>query len=574
MGSKVNAGIGAPLHRRLGRCSTRAGLSARGMLGGMNTEPRVLVLGGGPAGAAAARLLAQWGHEVVVVERAAGGGRGGSRPKPGHAPAAQSLAESPAAQSLAESLPPSTRKILAATGLLGVVEAGGFLANTGNTALWGGEGRRDDFAGGAAGFHVLRSRFDRVLREAAVEAGAEIVGGVARMPRRDGEGEGWRVEAALDGGGRAEIVPGWVLDCTGRAGVLARRYRVMETGAPTLAVVRRYRNDGGWDNVEPTHALVESFGRGWAWSVPTSTDERHVAVMVDPRLEAVMEGAADLSTAFEAEIADTALMSSITNPAVPVADAWAVTASMYTSSEFAPGRAFLVGDAASFADPMSSYGVKKALASAWLAAVAVNTSVRAPELAGTAAAFFSRRERAMYGSLREGLASQVSGTGPGGAGETVGEGAAEGFWEKRARWLADRPEEAADANSPDGPGAEELRDDAEVRAAFHALRLGSGRLRIGLRETVECPLVIGNRIRMAPALVTRRFPSGVRYFRDVDLLRVVHLAPGCANPGVLFETYTEWAAREDLPPVDLGNFISVIALLVADGVLVPGGGGT
>lgn len=517
----------------------------------MTTEPQVLILGGGPAGAAAARLLAQWGLEVVVVERAALG-RGG-----------------PGAPSLAESLPPSTRKILAATGLLGVVEAGGFHPNGGNTALWGGEGRRDDFAGGATGFHVLRSRFDRVLREAAVAAGAEIARGVARMPERDGGGGGWRVAVALDGGGSAEIVPGWVLDCTGRAGVLARRYRVPESDAPTLAVVRQYRKEGGWDSVDSAHALVESFGRGWAWSVPNSGEERHVAVMVDPRLQAVMEGAADLSTAFDAEIADTALMSSITKPAVPTGDAWAVTASMYTSSEFAPGRALLVGDAASFADPMSSYGVKKALASGWLAAVAVNTAIRAPELAATAGEFFGRRERAMYRSLREGLANQVEGTGRGGA-EAAGR---DGFWEKRARWLADRSEDAGDGNTPDGPDAETLRDDPEVRAAFHALRLGSGRLRIGSRKTLERPLVIGNRIRMAPALATPRFPDGVRYFRDVDLLRVVHLAPGCRNPGVLYESYQEWAAREDLSPVDLADFIGVVALMVADGVLVPGAGG-
>ncbi len=547
----------------------------------MTTDPQVLVLGGGPAGAAAARLLALWGVKVVVVEREVGGGAG-------HRAGARRRA---AAQSLAESLPPSTRKILAATGLLGVVEAGGFHPNGGNTALWGGEGRRDDFAGGATGFHVLRSRFDRVLREAAVEAGAEMVGGVARMPERDVEGEGWRVVVALDGGGRAEIVPGWVLDCTGRAGVLARRYRLMEAGAPTLAVVRRYRKEGGWSNVDPAHALVESFDRGWAWSVPTSNEERHVAVMVDPRLQALMEGAADLSSAFEAEIANTALMSSITRPAVPTGEAWAVTASMYTSSEFAPGRALLVGDAASFADPMSSYGVKKALASGWLAAVAVHTAIRTPELAGVATEFFGRREREMYRSLREGLAVQVAGTQAGGAdadeqeAETAtrptGSGtrsrtasAPDAFWEKRARWLTDRPEDDGDPNAPDGPDTETLRDDPEVRAAFHALRLGSGRLRIGARSTTERPLVIGNRIRMAPALVTPRFPGGVRYFRDVDLLRVVRLAPGCRNPGVLFETYSEWAAREDRPPVDLANFIGVVALMIADGVLVPGGGGT
>ncbi len=541
----------------------------------MTTEPEVLILGGGPAGAAAARLLAQWGLDVVVVERSAAGREPVGPPQP-PAPRAESggtgpsPGKNPDAQSLAESLPPSTRKVLAATGLLGVVEAGGFHPNGGNTALWGGEGRRDDFAGGATGFHILRSRFDELLREAAAAAGAEIVRGVARLPEQVAKLREWRVEVVLDGGKHVEVRPAWMLDCTGRAGVLARRHRVLESEAPTLAVVRRYRSESGWGNVDAAHALVESFERGWAWSVPTSECERHVAVMLDPELRAVTEGAADLSAAFEAEIADTALMRSITNAAVPVADAWAVTASMYTSSAFALDGALLVGDAASFVDPMSSYGVKKALASAWLAAVTVNTAIRTPELADDAADFYSRREREMYRSLRDELAAQVSGTG--GEGTTVPGTSVpgDGFWDRRAHWLADRPHAAGDANSPDGPDAEALRDDPEVRAAFHALRLGSGRLHGGCRSTVERLLVIGNRMRMVPALVTPRFPCGVRYFRDVDLLRVVHLATGSANPGVLYESYAEWAAREDLPPVDLANFIGVIALLIADGVLVPG----
>ncbi|MDE2874593.1 MAG: tryptophan 7-halogenase [Gemmatimonadota bacterium] len=514
----------------------------------MTNEPEVLILGGGPAGSAAAGLLARWGLGVVVVERALGGG--------GVAGADE--------QSLAESLPPSTRKVLAATGLLGVVEAGGFQPNGGNTALWGGEGRRDDFAGGATGFHVLRGRFDGLLREVAVGAGAEVVGGVARLPERVGDGEGWGVEVVLDGGDRVGFRPGWLLDCTGRAGVLARRHRVPETAAPTLAVIRRHENAAGWPNVDPTHALVESFERGWAWSVPTSERERHVAVMLDPELHAVMEDAEDLAAAFEAEVARTSLMRSITTPARPVGRAWAVTASMYTSSTFADGRALLVGDAASFVDPMSSYGVKKALASGWLAAVAVNTAIRDAEMAETAVEFFGRREQAMYRALRGGLAEHVAETGGGERNDV--------FWERRAEWLADHAGTAVDPNSPDGPDAVALRDDPEVRAAFHALRLGSGRLRAGRRDTVERPLVFGNRLRMAPALVTPRFPEGVRYFRDIDLLRIVHLAAASRNPGALYESYSEWAAREGLPPVDLANFIGVVALLVADGVLVPGGG--
>lgn len=461
-------------------------------------------------------------------------------------------------QSLAESLPPSTRKVLAATGLLGVVEAGGFQPNGGNTALWGGEGRRDDFAGGATGFHVLRARFDELLRESAAAGGAEIVQGVARLPERRGEGEGWRVEVVPDGGTRAVLRPAWILDCTGRAGVLARRHRILETAAPTLAVIRRYEHESGWSNVDPAHALVESFGRGWAWSVPTSDRERHVAVMLDPELHAVMKGAPDLTAAFKAEIANTSLMRSITTSARAVGDAWAVTASMYTSSTFALDHALLVGDAASFVDPMSSYGVKKALASAWLAAVTVNTAVRTPEMAATAVEFFSDREGEMYRALRGGLAPHVAETG------------SDPFWERRAEWLADQPDTAPDPNAPDGPDADTLRNDPEVRDAFHALRLGSGRLRAGRHHTVDRPLVIGNRIRMAPALVTTRFPEGARYFRDVDLLRVARFAPVSENPGALYESYADWAAREDLPPVDLANFIGVVALLVAEGVLVPG----
>ncbi len=536
----------------------------------MSASPEVLVLGGGPAGAAAARLLAGWGHEVVIVERAAGasggdsagGGRGGEG-QPGSEGRVR-RAEA-AAQTLAESVPPSTRKVLAATGMLGVVEAGDFMPNRGNTALWDGEGRRDDFARGATGFHVERSRFDALLRGAAEGAGAVVMRGIARLPQRSGDGGGWRVEVVRGEGRVVTIGPRWLLDCTGRTGVIARRYRVLESAAPTLALVRRYRNDTGWENVESAHALVESFSGGWAWSVPTSERERHVALMVDPSLGTLGGGygsgpAADLARAFAAGIAETSLMRSVTRAARAVSDPWAVAASMYSSTRYALDGALLVGDAASFIDPMSSVGVKKALASAWLAAVTVHTALRTPELATLATGFYSDREDRIYRSLRGELATQV--------GDSAHAWA--DFWEHRRRWLADAPHAAAEANAPEGPDAATLRDDPEVRSAFHALRLGSGRLRPAERRTVEIAAVIGNRIRPVPALATPRFPHGVRFFRDVDLLRVVHLAAGAPNPGALYESYTEWAAREDLPPVDLANFIGVVALLIADGVLEPG----
>ena len=526
-------------------------------------EPDVLVLGGGPAGCAAARLLAAWGLDVVLVERSLGT-RGGAA----------------AGRGLAESLPPSARKPLAATGLLSVVESAGFHPNTGNTALWNGEQRSDGFGAGRTGFHVDRARFDRLLRESAARAGAKVARGAARPPEQDRDG-GWVVQVEWgpsgDGPGErrstsSELRPKWLLDCTGRTGVLARRNRTLEHEVPTLAVVRRYESlagDDGWPAIEPGHALAESFDRGWAWSVPTSDRERHVALMLDPELHPVMTDAPDLSAAIEAEVAATCLIRQVVQGGRPVGEAWAVAASMYSSSSVADGRALLVGDAASFVDPMSSYGVKKALASAWLAAVVVRTAIGDPAMEGAAVRLYCQREREMYMALRDGLADQVQGQGVPRAGPLAAQvGSLPSFWERRAAWLADRGGPATEL-VPGSAAGTRLRDDPGVVAAFQELRAGSGLLRTGTRRTVERPMVVGNRIVMAPALVTKRFPDGVRYLHDVDLLRVAQMAPTGGDPGLLFEKYAAWAAQEGVPPVELADFLGTLAVLVADGVLAP-----
>ena len=539
------------------------GLTGRGDGGVPGAEPDVLVMGGGPAGCAAARLLAVWGLDVVLVERSLGTRGGGA-----------------AGRGLAESLPPSARKPLAATGLLSVVESAGFHPNTGNTALWNGEQRSDGFGAGRTGFHIDRARFDRLLRESAASAGAKVARGAVRPPEQGRDG-GWVVQVEWgprgDGPGdrrstSSKLRPKWLLDCTGRTGVLARRNRTLEHEAPTLAVLRRYESlagDDGWPAIEPGHALAESFDRGWAWSVPMSDRERHVALMLDPELHPVMADAPDLSAAIETEVAATRLIRQVVQGGRPVGEAWAVAASMYSSSSAADGRALLVGDAASFVDPMSSYGVKKALASAWLAAVVVRTAIGDSAMEGAAVRLYCQREREMYMALRDGLADQVQGQGVPLAGPLAAQvGSPPSFWERRAAWLADRGGPATEL-VPGSAAGTRLRDDPGVVAAFRELRAGSGLLRAGTRRTVERPMVVGNRIVMAPALVTGRFPDGVRYLHDVDLLRVAQMAPTGGDPGLLFEKYAAWAAQEGAPPVELADFLGTLAVLVADGVLAP-----
>src|SRR3954469_19007806 len=114
----------------------------------------VVVIGGGPAGSAVGRLLAKRGHSVLQLTRPSDPGRG-----------------------LAESLPPSSRKVLAAVGMLDVVDAGGFLPTTGNTVWWGA--RAGDIEGFSAaddahGYQVFRPAFDQLLLESAAAAGVAV----------------------------------------------------------------------------------------------------------------------------------------------------------------------------------------------------------------------------------------------------------------------------------------------------------------------------------------------------------------------------------------------------------------
>ncbi len=221
---------------------------------------------------------------------------------------------------------------------------------------------------------------------------------------------------------------------------------------------------------------------------------------------------------------------------------WGFDASMYSSTRYADGNMLLVGDAASFIDPLSSAGVKKALASAWLAAVAAHTAIRTPSMRGAAFDFFNAREDEMYRQFRL-LTRRFFADAAGGH--------AHPFWTDRSGPL----DEEAGAGQA---------DDGEVRAAFErirsapalALRLGDG-VRIE-----ERPAVSGLEIVMEPRLIPSEGP-GARYLFDVDLIALAELAPGCTDAGELFDAYLRRSA-----PVALPDFLRALAAAVANGWLV------
>jgi hypothetical protein len=327
-----------------------------------------------------------------------------------------------------------------------------------------------------------------------------------------------------------------------------------------MALVGEWERPGGWGGelADATHTLVESHGGGWAWSVPVSAARRQVTVMVDPGLTA-LGGRSGLAEVYRAELSRTAHLRETVRGATPVGRPWARDASGYAALCAASDGVLLVGDAASFVDPLSSYGVKKALASAWLAAVVVNTALTDAALAAPALALYEARERAMYEALRARtavLAREAADAHP------------SGYWEGRsgAEDAADDPASGTRGGASE-PDVAALRQDPEVRAAFHEIRARpSLRLRAGGGARRERrPVVRGNLVVLEDHLVGSAFRDGVRWLRGVDLVALADLAAAHDQVPALYEAYVRAA-----PAVPLPDFLGALAVLVGKRVLDPG----
>lgn len=453
-----------------------------------------LILGGGPAGATAARLLAQWGHSVAIA----------TGPATRH--------------SMAECLPPSTHKVFRFLGIEEAVADAGFFRTEGNTVWWGGSRRRVEPYPEGSGYQVLRRDFDRLLLGLAEAAGARVLTGSAPRPRAR-----------------------FTLDCSGRAGVLARAYRIRPGNARTVALCGVWRSDAGWRLPDASHTLVEAYGDGWAWSVPLSRTVRHVAFMVDPVETKLLRGRG-LAPLYKAEFTKTRAFRRIFARASMTSAPWGRDASPYTSRQFSGPGFLLAGDAGSCIDPLSSFGVKKAMVSAWTGAVTAHTVLRKPEMREIALRFFDERERQVY----EGYRKQASGWSRRAAMEE-----AQPFWGSRGEFGE--------------PAAAAALDEARVRAALQALReKPSIRLCRGDGVTTTRRAgIAGREVVLRDALLGPGAGESLDFIANVDVCRLVEVAPHHRQVPDLFEAYNRAAA-----PVELPHFLTALSSLVAAGVLV------
>ncbi|MDX1395674.1 MAG: tryptophan 7-halogenase [Gemmatimonadota bacterium] len=504
----------------------------------------VVVIGAGPAGTACAGMLADRGHDVALV----------TRPEP------------PAAE-LAESIPASARRLMDEVGVLDAVDAADFHPNGGNTVWWAGRPERSEpFAEGLRGVHVDRAGLEAVLRARAAERGVRVLADAPVRSVSPLGADGWQAVA-----GDRTLRASWLVDASGRAGVLARGARTDDRATGTLALIGRWRIEGARDQPDTTHTWIESHADGWVWSVPLTADTRCVTAMLDPRRSETERGP-DPGATLETEIVRAPAIAARLTDAVRLGEATACPASLYTTGAFTVERALVAGDAGSFIDPLSSYGVKKAFASGWLAAIAVHTSITDESMWEAAFAYFDAREREVYRRYRalsvpffeeaaetygtefwtaRAAAARRAATGEG-AGSAIDAGAIDAA-----------PIDPADALAAD-VDADARVGDLDVREAYEEIRRRPGVQLVPGRtlEKTTRPLVRGDRIVLADHLSSGRLARPVRYVRHVDLVTLVELAPRYDQVPDLFEAYERRATRVELP-----DFLGALAFAVGKGFL-------
>jgi len=311
--------------------------------------PRIVIIGGGPAGATVASMLARNGLAVQVWEARRG----------------------PAIK-VGECLPPSVNPLLEHLGLVERLRGGNHIASYGSRSVWGSPVPVDrDFIFGTNGngWHLDRFKFEESLAHAAVEAGVDWRYG-HRLIACSRETHGWRLAVRTPQGTEFSDAD-FVVDASGRVARLSRLLGTRTIVYDRLigAAVFMQSYDGSGDSDART--LIEAVPSGW-WYSATLPGGKLIAVymtdndLVDPALlrradewQALMRKAKHTHQRvagghFRSLGVPRLLMAHNARLSQMVGDRW-----------------LAVGDAAAAYDPLSSYGISSAMGNGLYAASAI-----------------------------------------------------------------------------------------------------------------------------------------------------------------------------------------------------------
>ena len=461
----------------------------------MRTTTDVCIIGGGPAGSVLGARLAQFGLRVHLMEQA-------SFPRP----------------HLGESLSPGVLPLLKSVGAGPAVERAHYPRVLRVELHWGAAQRWQDPDG--QGLLVDRGHFDALLLDHARACGVRVLQ-PASLDAWERHAAGWRLAVRCEGR-RIELDALVLADASGRAGALGRRRR--RTGPNTLAVHGYWKGDR-----LPAQPRIEAGANAWFWGVPLPNGVYNTLVFLDPRDLRAMGGS--LRDKFHTLLATSTLLPSECSAEL-LGPIQASDATPYVDADCVTGNSIKVGDAGMALDPLASSGVQRAIQSALLGAVVVNTLIHRPRLRDLAQRFY--RENLAEASDRHrswarGYYAQVAST------------QATRFWRERgdaADLAAVSRAELAPPAPPDTPW--ELSSSVEI---------------------VELPCVLDRFIEARPAVRHPSLSSPVAFLGDVELAPLLRCVRGSMTSPELLRA---WMPR--VPP-DKG--LTIAHWLMARGLLVP-----
>lgn len=325
----------------------------------------VIIVGAGPSGTSAARILAEYGRNVLIVER-----------------------ETFPRYRVGESLIPYCWFPLDRLGMIDKLKASQFVKKysvqfvgmTGNqsTPFYFSKHTDHDCA---QTWQVVRSEFDQMLLDHAVEAGAEVMMpcNARELIREDGRVVGVK---AVDGSGmeyafRAKCV----IDASGRDLFSVKResWKVQDPDLKKMALWTYYKGakrDSGIDEGATTVAYLPE--KGWFWYIPLHDDMVSVGIVCEK--DYMYRDGKDLEQIFNREVAIQPWIADHLSTGERVGE-FRVTADYTYRSEFcAEDGLLLCGDAFSFIDPVFSSGVFLALHGGVMAGDHIECALRGGEV--------------------------------------------------------------------------------------------------------------------------------------------------------------------------------------------------
>ena len=320
----------------------------------------IIVIGGGPAGSTVATLVAEQGYRVLLLEREA-------EPK----------------FKIGESLIPATYWTFKRLGMLEKLRTSHFPQKY-SVQFYSRTGKasspfyffQTNPHESAVTWQVLRSEFDEMLLDNAVEKGVEVQRGVSvREVLFEGDTATGVVVQGTDGT-RKMLKATIIVDSTGQRSLIGRQLN-LNTTEPNLKMASLFTHYEGGHRDEgidegATLILHTEEKDSWFWSIPLPYDRTSIGVvgeldyLLQNRRDA--DGRLDTQKIFTEELAKCPPLQQRLEGAKQLFPIQSTKDFSYRASRIAGNNWVLVGDAFGFLDPVYSTGLFLALKSGEMAA--------------------------------------------------------------------------------------------------------------------------------------------------------------------------------------------------------------